>query len=254
MFARTLLFNLVFYVNFVALGVLLSPSLLLPRAQVQKVAKFWAASNLWWHRLIVGVDEELRGLEYMPTGGAIVAAKHQSVWETMRLIALLPDAAYVLKRELMWIPLFGWYLARSGMIPVDRGKRSKALDGITRHAGEALSRGRQVIIFPEGTRRSPGAEPSYKYGVTHLYARLHAPVVPVAINAGLFWPRRAFSHRRGTIVLEFLPAIPPGLPKSDFASLLQERIETASARLIEESGRARPPEPGPGVQAGAAGS
>lgn len=235
MLARTLLFNVAFYLNFIVLGVVLAPVLLLPTRYVLRVAKFWAGSNLWWHRVIVGIKEDIRGAEHIPQGAAIVAAKHQSVWETMRVFTLLPKPAYILKRELMWIPLFGWYLARSGMIPVDRGKRSAALRSMTDYARKAVADERQIIIFPEGTRMAPGAPPQYKYGVVHLYEKLGIPVAPVALNAGLYWPRRSLAHRKGTITLQFLPHIPPGLDPKRFADLLQETIEEATQPLLGQT-------------------
>lgn len=240
MLIRTLVFNVVFYLNFIVLGIVLSPVLLLPSRYVLRVAKFWAGSNLWWHRLIVGVGEDIGGVENIPQGAALIASKHHSVWETMRLFTLLPRPAYILKRELMWIPLFGWYLIRTGMIPVDRGKRSAALKSMTDHARKAVTDERQIIIFPEGTRMSPGAPPQYKYGVVHLYCELGVPVVPVALNAGLYWPRRTFEHRKGVIALRFLPPIAPGLDAKRFSALLQTTIEDATQRLL---GVAPPSEP-----------
>src|SRR5205814_8927385 len=138
---------------------------------------------------------------------------------------------------LMFIPFFGWYAWKAGMIPVHRGRGSLAPAAMTAGARAELARGRQIIIFPEGTRRAPGAEPSYKYGVVHLYAETGAACLPLALNSGLFWPRRSFRRYPGTIVVEALDSVAPGLDKNAFADLLQQRIEAATARLAAEGDR-----------------
>ena len=235
MAARSVLFNVLFYLNFLVQAVVFSPVLVLPRRCVWPVARFWARSSLWLHRAICGVGEEVRGLERLPGGACLLACKHQSAWETLRLVTLVPRPAFILKRELMWMPLFGWYLARTGMIPVERGKRSLALQGIAAHAARRLAEGRQVIIFPEGTRRPPGAEPAYKYGVTYLYERLGVSCVPIALNSGLYWPRRAWTHRPGTVLMEVLAPIEPGLAPDAFAERLAELLESRTAALIAEA-------------------
>jgi 1-acyl-sn-glycerol-3-phosphate acyltransferase len=137
----------------------------------------------------------------------------------------------------MWIPFFGWYTWKAGMIPVDRGARSQALAGMTDYARTALAERRQIIIFPEGTRRSPGAEPTYKYGVVHLYGETGVACLPIALNSGLFWPRRSFRRYPGTIRVEVLDPIAPGLDRHAFLDQLRESIETATARLIDEGRR-----------------
>ncbi|MBK1624766.1 lysophospholipid acyltransferase family protein [Afifella marina] len=235
MYARSILFNVVFYVNFAVQAILFSPMLLLPQRYGIWVTKFWTASSLFWHRLICGVKEDVRGLENIPKGGCIVAAKHQSTWETMRLVYMLDKPAYILKRELMWIPLLGWYMKKYGHIPVDRGSRSKALFSITEHAKDRVAKGFQVIIFPEGTRRAPLAPPNYRYGVVHLYKELQVPVVPVALNAGLYWPRRSIAHISGTVRVEVLPPIEPGLDSATFAAKLQQCIEDKTNELMQEA-------------------
>ena len=150
------------------------------------------------------------------------------------MIALFADPAFILKRELQWLPLFGWYARKGRMIPVDRGARAQALAAIARDSRIQLARGRQIIIFPEGTRRPAGAEPSYKYGIVHLYAETNVPCVPIALNSGLFWPRRSILRYPGTIRVEILDPIPPGLDKETFATRLRDEIEEATARLIAQ--------------------
>jgi 1-acyl-sn-glycerol-3-phosphate acyltransferase len=236
---RSLVFNTLFYLNLALwIGFGAMPSLLLPRGALLAVAHGWARSALWLQRVVAGTRYEITGLEHIPAGGIIVGAKHQSFWETFALITVFPNPVFILKRELTWIPFFGWCLWKLRMIPVDRGARGRALAEVTRRAKSALrDDGRQLLIFPEGTRRPPGAEPAYKFGVAHLYAELGVPCVPVALNSGLYWPRRKFLRRPGTIRVTILPAIAPGMPKAEFQALLQQQIETASDRLLSE-GRA----------------
>lgn len=235
MLFRSILFNIALYLNFIVLGVLLSPVLLLPQDWGWPVVRFWAGSSLWWHKLICGVGEDIRGLENRPDGGYLVACKHQSSWETLRVVNLVPKPAFIFKRELTWMPLFGWYLLKFGQIPVDRGKRTTALASMTHHARRAIANGHQVIIFPEGTRRPPGAEPNYRYGVVHLYKELGVPCLPIALNSGLYWPRRSPEHVPGTVRMDFLPPIAPGLNPGEFAKRLEREIESASAALIDEA-------------------
>ena len=134
----------------------------------------------------------------------------------------------------MWIPFFGWYLWKARMVPVNRKAGSLALVEMNRRAREEVRRGRQVLIFPEGTRRPPGAEPVYKFGIAHLYMTLGVPCLPVALNSGLFWPRRRFIRRPGAIMVEFLEPLAPGLPRNHFFQEVQNRIEAASQRLLAE--------------------
>jgi 1-acyl-sn-glycerol-3-phosphate acyltransferase len=232
---RSVIFNVLFYVALVVYLLAALPTLLLPRRYVLAVARAWARTNLWLLRVVCDIKAEFRGLERIPRGGAIIASKHQSMWETFALLPYVDDPTFILKRELMWIPLFGWCLWKAQMIPVDRGARGPALAAMTERAKAEVSHGRQIIIFPEGTRRPPGAEPQYKFGVAHLYAETGVPCVPVALNSGLFWPRRSFRRFPGTVVVEVCEPIAAGLDKSVFIARLQEAIETASAKLLEEA-------------------
>jgi 1-acyl-sn-glycerol-3-phosphate acyltransferase len=234
---RSVLFNVLFYLNTFALICAALPTLVLPRRALLEVVRFWARSNNWLLRTVCGVTIELRGLERLPPGPLLVAAKHQSAWETFALVPLFADPAFILKRELMWLPLFGWLARKAQMIPVNRGARSQALAAISARAKIELARNRQIVIFPEGTRRPPRAAPSYKYGVVHLYAESGVACLPIALNSGLFWPRRSIRRYPGTIVAELLDPIAPGLDKQVFFERLQDVIETATARLIEEGER-----------------
>ena len=234
---RSVLYNVLFYLNLGVLLLIAMVTLLLPQRAVIEMAKLWGRSSVWLLRVICNIKVEYRGLEKMPKGPLIVAAKHQSAWETFSLLHLFENPTFIIKRELTWIPVFGWCAIKGRMIPVDRGAGSQALADMTERARQEIQSGRQLIIFPEGTRRAPGAEPRYKFGVAHLYAEIGVPCVPVALNSGLFWRRRSFLRYPGTIVAEFLDPIPPGLDKQAFFAKLQNDIETATARLIAEGER-----------------
>jgi 1-acyl-sn-glycerol-3-phosphate acyltransferase len=228
---RSLAFNLLFYVNLILHVIVAIPTYALPRRAFMAVAKSWGRTTnaLMW---VAGIRVDLRGLEKIPPGSLLVASKHQSVWETAALLPLFDDPAYVFKRELGWIPIFGWYAIKSRMIPVDRGARPGAATGMIARAKEEVARGRQIVIFAEGTRTAPGAPPAYKRGAARLYTALGVPCVPIALNSGLYWPRRKFLRYPGTIVLEVLDPIPPGLTAEEFSAQLEDAIETATNRLI----------------------
>lgn len=238
---RSIIFNIVFYLVLVVYLIAALPTLLMPRGAILAMLKNWSALNLTMLRVICGLKCEFHGIEKIPPGAVLVASKHQSMWETFALITILKDPAYILKRELMWIPFFGWHAWKAQMIPVDRGARAQALASMTASAKKELAAGRQIIIFPEGTRRAPGAEPKYKFGVAFLYNALGVPCVPVALNSGVFWPRRSFMRYPGVVRVEFLDPIAPGLDRQTFFHQLQNDIETATARLVAASGRDIPP-------------
>src|SRR5215475_7484591 len=231
---RSLLFNILFYVTTTLFVVLGSPLFFAPRRWAMAALAIHGRFELWLLKVVCGIKLEVRGQEKLPQGACLVAAKHQSAWETFGLIPLLRDPALLMKRELFWIPFHGWFSHKFEMIPVDREKGPAALRSMLRETRKRVVDGREIIIFPEGTRRPPGAPPDYKTGVVLLYEALGIPCVPVALNSGLFWPRRSLLRRPGTIVVEFLDPIPPGLPKSEFLSRLIESIETASNRLLAE--------------------
>ncbi|HEV2956756.1 MAG TPA: lysophospholipid acyltransferase family protein [Xanthobacteraceae bacterium] len=230
--ARSILFNILFYLNLLVYFIAAIPSFFLPYRVVVAFAKAWGRTNLWLVRAVCGIDVEWIGLEKIPKGPLIVASKHQSLWETFGLLTLFRDPTFIVKRELMWIPFFGWYIWKARMIPVNRGARTLALADMTARARVELQRDRQLIIFPEGTRRAPGAEPAYKFGVAHLYAETGVPCLPVALNSGLVWPRRKFLRYPGTVRVEILDPIPPGLGRAEFFERLKTDIETATARLV----------------------
>jgi 1-acyl-sn-glycerol-3-phosphate acyltransferase len=229
---RSVVFNILFYLNLFAHLIFGLPTLLMTHRAVIWLAKNWAYTNIWLLKAVCRIEVAYVGRDKSPSGPLIVAAKHQSLLETFALIPLFADPVFIVKRELMWIPFFGWYLWKADMIPVDRGARSQALLAMTQRARDELSRGRQLIIFPEGTRRAPGAPPAYKYGVVQLYAAIGVPCLPVALNSGVVWRRRSFRRQPGTVTIEILDPVPPGLDKQTFFESLKGGIEDTMARLI----------------------
>ena len=228
---RSLIFTVVFYLNTAIILLLGSPLLLGPRSWAMAGLRFHAITSLWWMRVICGTHLEVRGRDRLPRGPALIASKHQAAWDTFGLVPLTRDPAIVMKEELLALPLYGWFSRKFEMIPIRREFGPRALRLMAREAAKRVAEGRDVVIFPEGTRRPPGAPPAYRPGIALLYEELGVPCVPVALNSGLFWPRHSIMRKPGTIVVEFLEPIPPGLPRKAFTALLQERIETATARL-----------------------
>lgn len=234
-YLRSIAFNVLFYLSTAVWLMIGLPTFFMPYRAIIRVAQAWGRTNLVLLRVVAGIDYEIRGREKIPAGALIVASKHQSAWETFALLPLFDNPVYILKRELQWIPIFGWLTIKGRMVPVNRGARAQALAAMTERARTELADKRQLIIFPEGTRRPAGAEPKYKYGVAHLYAAEGVPCLPVALNSGLFWARRSILRRPGTVVVEILDPIPPGLDKEEFFERLQNAIEPATARLIAEA-------------------
>jgi 1-acyl-sn-glycerol-3-phosphate acyltransferase len=230
---RSFAFNVGWYLGSVVIAIVGMPLLLAPRRWVVGWARLWIVFVLWWLRVTVGITHRVVGRENLPAGPAIIASKHQSSWETLSFTLLFDDIAIVLKRELLFIPVVGWAMARAGNIAVARGEGSAALRGMLRQAKAAIADGRSIVIFPEGTRVAPGDERPYQIGIAALYRQLGVPAVPIALNSGLFWGRRKWVKRPGTITLEILPPIAPGLPREIFMATLRERIENATAKLVE---------------------
>lgn len=218
-----------------AIAIAALPTLLFHRDVTYRWCVFWARALLWMMRLVCGLDLRVVGRERIPAAPAIFALKHQSAWETIAFPALAPPLSGVLKRELLMIPVYGWYMRRLGMVPIDRKAGAAAVRKMLRRAGDETAHGRSIMIMPEGTRLPPGRTGRYHPGVAALYAHLGLAVVPVALNSGLFWRRRGLLLRRGTVTMEFLEPIAPGLERREFMTLLQDRIEAASERLRREA-------------------
>lgn len=239
---RSLAFNAAFYLNLIVQMIFWTPYFFLaPRRKAWLVPRFWSRSSLKLQEWIAGTKSEIEGVENLPDGPFILAPKHQSFWDTIAFFPYLSDPVYILKRELMWIPMFGWYLKKVKMIPINRGSRSRALKQALVEAKSRMDEGRQLIIYPEGTRRAPGAEPAYKWGIAEIYASLGVPVVPVAHVAGLYWPRRKFLRYPGTLRARFLPPIEPGLEKQAFMDRLIAETEAGCDELLLEAARSSNP-------------
>jgi 1-acyl-sn-glycerol-3-phosphate acyltransferase len=222
-----------FYLNTAAILLLGSPLLFGPRGWAMAGLRFHAVTSMWWLKVICGTTVEVRGRERLPAGPALIASKHQSAWDTFGLVPLLRDPAIVMKEQLLKLPVYGWFSRKFEMIPIRRESGPSALRLMARESAGRIAQGRDVLIFPEGTRRAPGAPPAYQPGIALLYGELGVPCVPVALNSGVFWPRRSILRRPGTIVVEFQEPIPAGIPRREFMSLLESRIETATARLTD---------------------
>jgi 1-acyl-sn-glycerol-3-phosphate acyltransferase len=235
-FLRSLIFQIVFF-TFCTLWFILSiAAWFMPRGSMHLFAHGWARVVLWLHRVIIGARLEIRGRERIPEGSLLVAAKHQSAWETMALLLPFKKSTYILKQELLDIPLFGRHLKCADQIAIDRGQKAQALVKMMAEAKTRIAEGAQIIIFPEGTRRPAGAVPDYKFGAARLYSRLNVPCLPVAMTSGLAWPRGSFLQYPRPILVEFLDPIPPGLPMEEFQRRMQEAIETNTDRLLAEAG------------------
>ena len=242
---RSIAFVVVFYLNTALFLVLGSWLLLAPRSWAMAGLKAHARASLWCMRLIVGTEMEVRGREHLPEGPVLVAAKHQSAWDTFALIPLFDDPAVVMKAELGHIPLYGWFSRKFEHVLIRRERGPAALRQLLKDAKSRAEEGRQILIFPEGTRRPSGAEPKYLPGVVALYEGLDLPCVPLALNSGLYWPRRSLWRHPGKIIVEFLEPLPPGMARKDFLRILQEHIEAASNRLITEAAESAYPPPIP---------
>ena len=228
---RSLLFVALFYLWSVVVALLCTPFLLGPPKLILTMFRFWARGLLVLLR-VCGIRVEVRGLQHVPQGAALVAPKHQCMLDVFAQFTWLPASAFVMKKELMMIPWFGWYATRVRTIVVDREAGATALKKLVREAKQRFAEGRQVVIFPEGTRTVPGEPADYKPGIAAVYREIDVPVHPVATNSGMHWPRSGFLRRPGTIVFEYLEPIPPGLKRAEFMRILEERIETASGRLL----------------------
>jgi 1-acyl-sn-glycerol-3-phosphate acyltransferase len=242
---RSALFNVGAAVLTFGIGFLLLPTLVTRRSAGFTV-QLWARLVLWWLALSVGLRVRLTGAEHLPEGPAILAAKHQSTFDTVFWLTLDPLPAYVLKRELLLIPFYGWYCGRAGMLPVDRAGGGPALKRMMRGAQRVVAEGRKIVIFPEGTRTAPGERRAWHPGVAALLST-GAPLVPVATDSGAFWGRRAFRKRPGVLTVAVLPAVPAGLPRGLRIGAAEAAVEAESLRLI-----GREPTAGPAPRAGRA--
>jgi len=225
---RSALFMAWFLFTTTILSLVFLPVLVLPQGATVWLARLWSRVTFWGLKVFAGIGWEVQGA--VPKGAVLVASKHMSMWDTMALYLALDAPAIVLKRSLLYIPFYGWFVWKATAIAIDRSAGANALRRMSHAAKTVLGEGRAILIFPEGTRKRPGAAPDYKPGVAGLYAMLEVDCVPVALNSGVHWT--GFLKRPGTIVLEFLEPIPKGMKRAAFMTLLEERIETATNRLL----------------------
>ena len=227
---RSWIYSIIFplWTAFMAIGGI--PLLITP-AGALFIIRTWERGVEFLARTIVGITYRAEGLEHIPDGPCIIAAQHQSSFETYRLFVELDRPVYVLKKELVLIPFVGWYIQRAGLVPIDRKGHAAALRRMLRAAEKAAARGGQLIIFPEGTRTTPGVRVEYRPGVAGLYAHLKVPVVPMALNSGYLWGKTRVRKDPGEIVFRFLPALPPGLSREDMLAELRRRIDAAASEL-----------------------
>lgn len=234
-FIRSFIFNVCFFLWAMISAILFAPFFIISPAASRRAGRPWARGSLWLARVICGITYEIRGQQYIANHPVIYASKHQSAWDTIIFLAILDNPAYILKRSLLRIPLWGWYLWRMEMIAIDRSAGASTLKQMVKDSRKALDGRRSVVIFPEGTRKRPGAEPDYQPGVQAMYGQLKTAVVPIALNSGYYWGRDAFLKKPGTIVMEFLPPIPPGENKKAFSEQLRQAIEMKSDQLLNEA-------------------
>jgi 1-acyl-sn-glycerol-3-phosphate acyltransferase len=245
---RSGLFQLFSYAWTGLLILLYLPFLKRSRRRLQPLGAFWCRGILFLARVCCGIRWQVRGRDNLPSGPVIIAAKHQSEWDGLVFHSLLSDPVYVLKRELLHLPMFGLYLARLGNVGIDRAAGFRAIKQMLPAVRNRLAEGAQVIVFPEGTRVQPGERRPYHPGIAALYQRCDVPLVPVALNSGVFWKRGIFRRYPGTITIEFLSQMPRGLGRDDFLAELTMRIETATDRLCGLAGSAEPlPQPAGGA-------
>ena len=227
---RSLAYVALFYLWTAAVAILATPILLGPVSWTYAMFRFWGR-GVTGMLVICGIRVEVRGRQFIPTGAALVAPKHQCMLDVFAQFTWLPASVFVMKKELAWIPWFSWYAKKVRTIVVDREAHASALRQMVREAKQRFAEHRQVVIFPEGTRGEPGKPVDYKPGIAALYRELDVPVHPVATNSGVHWPAHGFIRRPGTIVYEYLEPIPPGLKRAEFMRTLEDRIETASEKL-----------------------
>ena len=233
--ARSLVYHALYGVWAFLMSFAFLPSLILPFWASDFIARFWTRSVYWLLRVICGLTYRVEGMDFLPVGPVIVASKHQSAWDTLFFPYELEKSVIILKRELFWLPFFGWYAKKYGAIGINRQGGASAIRQMIKDSRKPLTNGRSIVIFPEGTRTAPGEKGLYHSGVAALYKQLKLPVVPVALNSGIYWPRRRLIRRPGVITLRFLPPILPGLPREEFMRRLEEDIESAQKRICSSN-------------------
>jgi 1-acyl-sn-glycerol-3-phosphate acyltransferase len=230
----SLLFIVQMYLAMLVLALVFTPFAIFRRDAAYAAMHTYCRWVRWSAARMIGLRSEVRGTP--PTDPVLVAAKHQSFFDIILLFGAMPRPRFIMKKELVWAPILGWYALRIGCVPVDRGKRGQAIARMMDAVASGQQDPGQLLIYPQGTRVAPGAKLPYKVGSALLYTQLGQDCVPAATNVGVFWPRHGIYRKPGLAVVEFLPRIPPGLDNAAFTALLEERIETASDRLMAEAG------------------
>lgn len=231
---RSLLLTIVMYVWMLVLGIVFFPYALLSPKGARAACKTYAQTTIWLARLLVGIRAEIRG--NVPTGEVLIAAKHQSFIDILMIFNAVPSAKFIMKRELLWTPIIGVYAKRLGCIPVNRGKKGRAIAKMVKDVAAEFKEPGQLVIYSQGTRVAPGAKKPYKIGTAVLYEGLDQPCVPVATNVGVFWPRKGIMKKPGLGIVEFLDPMEPGIARDSFMAQLEERVETRSDALMREVG------------------
>ncbi len=233
-YLRSVVFVVQMYLAMIGLALVFTPLSLVWRGASFTWMQWFCRWTRWSAAWIVGLRSEVRGA--VPHGAVLVASKHQSFFDSIILFSVLPAPRFIMKKQLAWIPVMGWHALRIGCIPVDRGRRGAAIKAMLAAVADGRTEAGQLIIYPQGTRIAPGVAAPYKAGSGALYRELGQDCVPAATNVGMFWPRHGVLRRPGLAVVEFLPAIAPGLTNDAFMAQLEERIETASDLLMAEAG------------------
>lgn len=228
---RSFIFVIWLYAAMAVVGLVLWPLVVFDERHVWTALRSWGRATLWGLRWIIGARVSFEGLENVPQGGALIAMKHQSTLDTIAPALFIPRPVYVFKKELGNVPVMGAYLKRN-QIGVDRSGHAKALKSLMRGAREAVAKGGQVLIFPEGTRQELDAPPDYKPGIAAMYKDLNIPVTPVALNTGLIWKPKGLMRSPGHVTFKVLPPIPPGLSREDFMAELERIIESESQAML----------------------
>lgn len=232
---RSFLFILWLYGGMAVIAIICLPTLILPRRFATKAIGFYAQYVRAGLRLLCGIRVQFRGREHIPEGALLIAGKHQSMLDVFIPFILFTDPAIILKRELLWYPALGWFALKTKMIPIDRGGTTRTLKAMLGEAKSRTSQGRQILIYPEGTRQPAGATLDYKSaGFTALYSQLGVPAIPLATNSGLCWTPRGMTRRPGLVIYEACPAIPAGLGRKEAFARMKLELETVSDRLLDE--------------------
>ena len=230
-FIRSLIFVIWLYGSMAVIGLAMLPWVAADERNVWVALRSWTRAILWGLRWIVGARVKFEGLENLPEGGALIACKHEAMLDTVVPSLFLKEPVFIYKRELAKTPILGLYLGRN-QLAVDRGGYATALKSMVRGARDAVSKGRQVLIFPEGTRQEVDAPPDYKPGIAAMYRDLNIPVTPIALNTGLIWKPKGIMRSPGTVTFKILPSIPAGLSRDAFMRELENKIETESQALL----------------------